>query len=113
MMAAMDVSVAWRAALLFAVSLAVVAVALALALSHQFFEDWGWLAGPAAWAACALFAGALLKLPLLQVLIGAALSALPSLAAVAADQHWAATPLGIVLFGASCGWIAQRRKAVA
>src|SRR5262245_4342487 len=54
----MDRSVAWRSALVFAVALAVVAVALALALPHSFFEDWGWLAGPAAWAGCALIAGA-------------------------------------------------------
>ena len=70
---------AWRSALLFGVSLAVVAVVLAVALPHSFFEDWGWLAGPAAWAGCALVAGAALSLPPLPVLVGAALSALPSL----------------------------------
>jgi hypothetical protein len=110
MMAAMDRSVAWRSALLFGIALAIVAVALALALPRSFFEDWGWLAGPAAWAACALLAGAAMGLAALPVLAGAALSALPSLAAVAVDQHWAGAPLGIVLFGAWCGWIAERRR---
>src|SRR3954471_11335820 len=100
MMGLMDRSVAWRSTLLFGVSLAVVAVVLAVALPRSFFEDWGWLAGPAAWAGCALVAGAALKLPPFPLLIGAALSALPSLLAVAVDQHWAGTPLGIVLFGA-------------
>jgi hypothetical protein len=108
----MDRTVAWRSALVFAVALAVVAVALAMALPHSFFEDWGWLAGPAAWAGCALAAGAALNLPPLPVLAGAALSALPSLAAVAVDQHWAGAPLGIVLFGAWCGRLAERRRAV-
>jgi hypothetical protein len=46
----------------------------------------------------------------LPVLAGAALSALPSLAAVAVGQHWAGAPLGIVLFGAWCGWIAEKRR---
>jgi hypothetical protein len=110
MMAAMDRSVAWRTALLFAVALAIVAVVLAVTLPRSFFEDWGWLAGPAAWAACALLAGAAMGLPALLVLAGAALSALPSLAAVAVDQHWAGAPLGIVLFGAWCGWIADKRE---
>jgi hypothetical protein len=113
MMPLMDRSVAWRSALLFGVSLAVVAVALAIALPHSFFEDWGWLAGPAAWAGCALLAGAALGLPALPVLAGAAVSALPSLLAVAVDQHWAGAPLGIVLFGAWCGRLADRRRVVA
>ena len=70
MMPAMDRSVAWRSALLFAVALAVVAVVLALALPHSFFEDWGWLAGPAAWAACALVARRGAAAPALPVLVG-------------------------------------------
>jgi hypothetical protein len=109
MMAAMDRSIAWRSALLFGVALAFVAVVLALTLPRSFFEDWGWLAGPAAWAACALLAGAAMGLAALPVLAGAALSALPSLAAVGVGQHWAGAPLGIVLFGAWCGWIAEKR----
>ncbi len=44
------------------------------------------------------------------MLAGAALSALPSLAAVGVGQHWAGAPLGIVLFGAWCGWIADKRR---
>jgi hypothetical protein len=113
MMAAMDRSVAWRTALVFAVALAIVAVVLAVALPKSFFEDWGWLAGPAAWAACALLAGGVMGLPALPALAGAALSALPSLAAVAVDQHWAGAPLGIVLFGAWCGWLADKRRVAA
>jgi hypothetical protein len=109
----MDRSVAWRAALVFAVALAIVAVALAVALPRSFFEDWGWLAGPGAWAACALVAGAAVRLPPLPVLAGAALSALPSLVAVVVDQHWAGAPLGIVLFGAWCGRLAENREVVA
>jgi hypothetical protein len=110
-MPAMDRSVAWRSALVFAVALAIVAVVLAVALPRSFFEDWGWLAGPAAWAACALVAAAVLRLPAIPVLAGAALSALPSLLAVAVGQHWAGAPLGILFFGVWCGHLAGSRVA--
>src|ERR687894_2868448 len=82
MMGRMDGSVLWRAALLQALTLGVVALTLGALLDKDFFRSWGWLAGPGAWAACALFTGAVLKLPLGAVLVGAALAGLPSLAGV-------------------------------
>ena len=106
----MDGSVAWRAALLQLVTVAAVAIPLGAVADDAFFEDWGWLAGPGVWAACALVCAAVLRLPALSVLAGAALSGLPSLAAVLAGVHWAGTPLALVLFGAGCGWIAARRR---
>jgi hypothetical protein len=105
-------SVGWRAALLQGFLLAVVAVALAAALPRSFFEDWGWLAGPAAWAGCALVAGAVLRLPLVAVLGGAALSGLPMLLGVAVGVHWLGAPLGLAAFGLWCGWLAGRRPGV-
>ena len=108
-MAAMDRSVAWRAALLQALAVAVIAVVLGTALEDSFFADWGWLAGPGVWGACALLTAAVLRLPPLLALAGAALSGLPSLATVLAGVHWAGTPLALLLFGAWCGWIAARR----
>jgi hypothetical protein len=107
----MDRSVAWRAALYQGAVLAAVAVVLAVSLPRSFFEDWGWLAGPGAWAACALAAGAVLRLPAGWVLLGAALSGLPSLVAVAAGVHWAGMPLGLIVFGAWCGWLAAGRPS--
>ena len=111
-MAAMDRSVAWRAVVLQGLTVAAIAVVLGATLQRSFFEDWGWLAGPGVWAACALVTAALLRLPPLPVLAGAALSGLPSLAAVLAGVHWAGTPLALLLFGAWCGWIAARRDRV-
>jgi len=104
----MDRSVAWRAALLQALLVAAVAVALAAALPRSFFEDWGWLAGPGAWGACALVAGAVLRLPLAPVLLGAALAGLPMLIGVAVGVHWLGAPLGLAVFGAWCGRLAGR-----
>jgi len=109
----MDVSVAWRAALVMAVSNALVAIALALALPRSFFEDYGWAAGPGTWALCALLTARVLKLPLLAVLAGAALAGLPGLLGVLLDAHWVGPPLGVVLFGLWCGRLAGSRTAVA
>ena len=108
----MDRSVGWRAALLQAVLVTAVAVSLAVALPRSFFEDWGWLAGPAAWGACALAVGAFLRLPPVPVLAGAALSGLPMLVGVAVGVHWLGSPLALAVFGAWCARLA-RRPAVA
>jgi hypothetical protein len=109
----MDRSVAWRAALMQALLLALVAVVLAAALPRSFFEDWGWLAGPGAWGGCALAVGAALRLPLAWVLAGAALSGLPMLLGVAVGIHWLGSPLALAVFGVWCGRLAGGRLAVA
>jgi hypothetical protein len=108
----MDRSMGWRAGLLQAGLVAAVALALAVVLPRSFFEDWGWLAGPAAWGACALVAGAALRLPLGLVLLGAALAGLPMLIGVAVGVHWLGSPLALAVFGAWCGWLAARRTGM-
>lgn len=105
----MDRSVAWRAALLQALLLTVTALVLAALLDKQFFRDWGWLAGPGAWAACALATGAVLRLPLAAVLAGAALAGVPSLLTVLIGVHWLGAPFGVAVFAAWCGRLAIRR----
>jgi hypothetical protein len=107
-MAAMDRSVAWRSALLMGACVAVIAVVLGTTLDESFFRSWGWLAGPGVWAVCALVVAAALRLHPGWTLLGAALSGLPSLAAVLADVHWAGTPLALILFGLWCGRLAAR-----
>jgi hypothetical protein len=110
MMAGMEGSVVWRAALLQALTLGVVALVLSSTLDKEFFRSWGWLAGPGAWAACALFTGAVLKLPLLPVLAGAALAGIPSLIGVLLDQHWLGAPLAVAIFAVWCGRLARSRR---
>jgi len=109
-MAAMDRSVAWRAAVLMALAVAVIAVVLGAALDASFFRSWGWLAGPGVWGVCAVGVAAALRLPAGWTLLGAALSGLPSLVAVLADVHWAGTPLALLLFALWCGRLASRRR---
>jgi hypothetical protein len=108
-MVGMDGSVLWRAALLQALTLGVVALALGAALDREFFESWGWLAGPGAWGACALCTGALLRLPLLAVLAGAALAGVPSLITVLIGVHWLGAPFAVALFAYWCARLAGRR----
>lgn len=98
----MDVPTLWRAALLQLVAVALLSIALALTLPHDFFEDWGWLAGPAAWMLCAAFTARMLRLPLGRALLGAALAGLPSLLAVAIGIHWAGAVLAVALFALWC-----------
>ena len=107
----MDGSVVWRAALLQALTLGAVALALGALLDREFFVSWGWLAGPGVWAACALFTGAVLKLPAGPVLAGAAVSGLPSLVGVLTGVHWLGAPLAVAAFATWCGWLARPRAA--
>jgi hypothetical protein len=102
-----DRSVLWRAAVVQGVSVAVLSVALAVALPHSFFEDWGWLAGPAAWIACALVTAAVVRLPVLRVLVGAALAGLPSVLAVVVGLHWLGAVVAIALFALWCARLAR------
>jgi hypothetical protein len=108
-MAAMDRSIAWRAALLQALLVAAFALVLGTALPRSFFVDWGWLAGPGTWAVCALAVAAALRLPPLLVLVGAAVSGLPSLATVLLGAHWLGAPVAIALFALWCGRLGARR----
>jgi len=98
-----DRSLALRSAALQAAAVAVISIALALALPHSFFEDWGWLAGPGAWMACALLTARMLRLPIARTLLGAALAGLPSLLAVVVGAHWLGAVIAVALFGLWCG----------
>lgn len=109
-MVGMNRSVGWRAALLQALLVAAAALALAVALPRAFFVDWGWAAGPGAWAVCALGVGVALRLPLLPVLVGAGLAGLPMLVGVAVDVHWLGAPLALAIFGYWCARLAGRRR---
>jgi hypothetical protein len=104
-----DAGITWRAAALQAGAVAAISIVLALALPHSFFEDWGWLTGPGAWALCAAFTARVLGLPVLQTLVGALLAGLPSLIAVVAGLHWLGALFAVVLFALWCGATAARR----
>jgi hypothetical protein len=112
-MGRVDRSVLWRAAVVQALAVVVLSLALAVALPHSFFDDWGWLAGPAAWAACALLTARVVGLPWLATLVGAALAGLPSIVAVIVGVHWLGAVLAIALFALWCARLAHDRGLTA
>ena len=106
----MNGSVAWRAALIQGLAVAVSGVTLGAVLPRSFFEDFGWAAGPGVWGLCALLTAAALRLPALPVLAGAALAGIPSLITVLLGAHWAGVPLAVALFALWCGRLAGGRE---
>ena len=103
----MDVSILWRAAVVQTVAVALLALVLHVALGKEFFEDWGWIAGPVAWGACAALTARVLGLDLAGALIGAALAGVPALLAVVAGAHWLGTVVAIGLFAMWCARLAR------
>jgi hypothetical protein len=104
---------ALRAGLGQAAAVAVLSVALALALPHSFFDDWGWLAGPGAWLLCAAVVSRSLSLRVGPALIGAVLAGLPSVIAVVVGVHWLGAAIAIVLWALWCGRLAVDRGITA
>ena len=101
-------SIAIRTAVLQGSAVAALSIGLAIALPRSFFEDWGWLAGPAAWLGCALVTASVLGLPHGRALLGATLAGLPSLLAVAVGVHWLGAVVAIGLFALWCGTLPAR-----
>ena len=106
----MNRSILWRAAVLQVVAVATLSLVLAVTLPHSFFDDWGWLAGPLAWLACAAVTARLLRLDVEGVLLGAILAGVPSVIAVLAGVHWLGVAIAIAAFAAWCGLLAQRPR---
>jgi hypothetical protein len=104
----MDLPTLWRAAALQLVAVALLSLALGLALPHGFFEDWGWVAGPAAWMLCAALTARVLRLPPGPTLLGAALAGLPSVLAVLVGLHWAGAALAVGLFALWCARLREQ-----
>lgn len=95
--------VALRAGALQAGLVVAVSLLLALALPKSFFEDWGWLSGPAAWLGCAAVTASVLHLDRGRAVLGALLAGIPSAVAVIAGIHWLGVALAVVLFALWCG----------
>jgi len=101
----------WRVAALQLIAVAVLSVVLALALPHSFFEDWGWIAGPAAWLACAVLTARLLSLPYGAALLGAVLAGFPGALAVLIGVHWLGAAIAVVVFAAWCARLPRLEAA--
>jgi hypothetical protein len=105
----MDRSILWRAAATQLLLVAALSLLLAVILPHSFFEDWGWLTGPAAWLGCAAITAWALHLPVGRVMLGAVLAGIPSAAAVLAGVHWLGVAIAVGAFAAWCAFLAGSR----
>jgi hypothetical protein len=101
----MHVPTLWRAAWIQFLAVLILAGALGAALPRSFFEDYGWIAGPASWMLCAAITSWFVRLPVRLVLLGAALAGLPSLVAVLVGLHWLGALVAILLFALWCAWL--------
>jgi hypothetical protein len=85
----------WKALVVQAIVVAIPFAILGVALSEDFFEDWGWLVGPVVWLACSLVTARILEIPLAYVLF------------------WAGMIAALLVFAASCGSYDPRLEAEA
>jgi hypothetical protein len=81
----------------------VVFALLAVSLPRSFFEDWGIVAGPAAWIVCAALTARILRLPVGHTLLVAAGAGLLGAAAGLGIGHNAGIVVAIGLFGLLAG----------
>jgi hypothetical protein len=93
----------WTSLAVQAIVLAIPFVVLAVTLDESFFEDWGWLAGPAVWLACSVVTARILSLPLGYVLFSAVAGGVAGAIVFLVASHWAGMAAGLLVFAASCG----------
>jgi hypothetical protein len=93
----------WKALAVQALVVAIPFAILGAALSDDFFEDWGWLAGPVVWLACSLVTARILDIPLAYVLFSAVAGGVAGLLVMLATSHWAGMVAALLVFAASCG----------
>jgi hypothetical protein len=102
----------WRAALLQLIVVAIPFAILAIAVSHDFFEDYGWAVGPVVWLACSLVTGRLLRLPLAFSLFCAAAGGVAAVLVMLVFGHEVGIVAGVAVFAASAsGYEAPDERA--
>ena len=107
----MDGGLFLRTAVVQIVAVALASIALAVALPHDFFEDWGWISGPVVWLGCAALTARVLEIPLGPALLGAVLAGIPSAVAVLIGLHWLGVLVAVIVFAAWCARVGRREVA--
>jgi hypothetical protein len=99
----MDSSLLVRAAVVQALLVAALfAILIALPLDHDFFEDYGWIVGPASWVLCAAVAARILPLPSSLVAFAAVAGGVAGGLVGLVTSHTAGLVVAIAVFAASC-----------
>ena len=92
----------WKALIVQGLALAALGALLALALPDDFFEDYGWVSGPLAWAACSLVTARVLSLPLSIALFSALAGGVAGAIVFLVTSHLPGVIAGLLVFAASC-----------
>ena len=90
----------WRAALVQLIVVAIPFAILAITVSHDFFEDYGFAVGPLLWVACSLVSGRVLGLPLRFALFCAAAGGVAAVLVLLVFGHEVGIVAGIAVFAA-------------
>jgi hypothetical protein len=98
-----NVRLFWKSLAVQAIVVAIPFAILAVTLDEGFFEDWGWLAGPAIWLACAAVTARILSLPSGYALFSAVAGGVAGAIVFLVASHWAGMAAGLLVFAASCG----------
>ena len=101
----------WRVAVVQLAAVIVVALLLAAVFSHGFFEDWGWIAGPAAWLGCAWITARVVGLEPVPTLVRALLAGVVSALAVLIGFHWLGALVAVGLLAYLCARDSGERPA--
>ena len=83
----MNARLFWKALVVQAVVVAIPFAVLGLALSDDFFEDWGWVVGPIVWLGCSLVTARILDIPLAYVLFSAVAGGVAGLIVMVVATH--------------------------
>jgi hypothetical protein len=78
-------------------------ILIALPLGDDFFEDWGWLSGPAAWIVASLVTARVINQPVTAVLFSALAGGVAGTIVFLVTSHWPGVVAGLLVFSASCG----------
>jgi hypothetical protein len=100
----------WRAALLQLIVVAIPFAILALTVSHDFFDDYGFAVGPVLWIACSLVTTRLLRLPLLFSLFCTAAGGVAAVLVLLVAGHEAGILAGIAVFAACASGYEEPRE---
>ena len=97
----MNSTLFWRAAAVQGALVGVLFVLLAVALSDDFFEDYGLIAGPLVWILCSLASGRILGLPLSFALFCAAAGGVAGTLVGLVAGHAVGLVVAVAVFAAS------------
>ena len=99
----MNARLFWKSLVVQTIVVLVPFALLDLALSRDFFEDWGWLVGPVVWLACSVVTARILRMPLGYVLFSALAGGVAGLVVFLATSHLPGMIAALLVFAASCG----------